>query len=76
MTFDLWLRGCEINNTKIFPLEGSGDTAIYKVWSEYECDHNYYRTTPLYFVWIAGNLVLDTMDLSVAYKLFDKHTKL
>jgi len=76
MTFDLWLRGCEINNTKIFPLEGSGDTAIYKVWSEYEFKHTCFRTTPVYFVWINGELALDTMSLSAAYKVFDKYTKL
>lgn len=71
MNFDLWLKGCEINNTKIYPLERSGDTAIYKVWSEYECNNNYYNTTPLYFVWIAGNLETTT-NLQTAYALFNR----
>jgi len=65
MNFDLWLKGCEINNTKIYPLEGSGDTAIYKVWSEYECNNNHYSS-------ISSGLTGILANLQTAYALFNR----
>ena len=55
--FDLWLKECKVNNTKIFPLEGEGKTAFYKCWSEHLVKHNYIRDTPVYIGWVDGKQV-------------------
>ena len=60
--FELWVRGCEINSTKIYPLEGSGDTALYKCWNEYLSGHRAYNTTPVFIGWIEGKEVCATTD--------------
>lgn len=55
--FDLWLKGCEVNNTKIFPLDGEGRTALYKCWGEHLVKHNYIGDTPVYIGWVNGKQV-------------------
>ena len=32
--FDLWVKGCEINKTLLYRLEGNGNTALYKTISD------------------------------------------
>lgn len=55
--FELWLKGCEINNTLLYCLDGKGDTGFYKTISTYEYNHNYYFDTPVYHVWIKGKFI-------------------
>ena len=50
--FKLWLRGCELNHTQIYLLEGEGETALYKCWKTYIGeDYHEYNETPVFSVW-------------------------
>lgn len=47
--FKLWLRGCELNHTQIYLLEGEGETALYKCWKTYIGeDYHEYNETPVF----------------------------
>ena len=60
--FECWLKGCEINGTKIYPLEGQHDTALYKCWKDYIAGHREYHETPVYIGWVNGKEVCATTD--------------
>lgn len=54
--FDLWVRGCEINEDQIYCLESSDKpyTGLYETKRQYWCDydHNYYWSSPMYHAWV------------------------
>lgn len=68
--FNLWIKGCELNNTLIYLLEGNNDTALYKTTKTYEICNNYYNETPIYHVWICGKWIIATTNYAEAYKLW------
>ena len=57
LNFDLWLKGCEVNNTILYCLEGSGDTGLYKLQKQYEYKNNYFYENPVYIGWVKGKQV-------------------
>ena len=61
--FDLWVKGCEENKTKVFELE----PGLYKTWNEYLSGNNYYRTSPVYHVWDGDVRIYCGMNLGSAY---------
>ena len=71
--FDLWVRGCEINDTQIYPLEPSPKpcTGLYQTKRQYECEHNYYWTTPMYHVWIDDEHTV-VKDYVEAIRIYEK----
>ena len=62
--FDLWLKACEEFNTKVYELE----PGLYKTWNEYESKHNFYRTAPVYHVWVDGRRVYCGMSYQAAVR--------
>ena len=68
--FELWLKGCEELNTKIYPLAGSGDTGLYKVWSEYQARNSYFNCPPVFQVWIAGKREVVTQNYIDAHAYY------
>ena len=71
--FSIWLRGCEINGTKVYCLEGEGETGLYKVWKEYEYKHNYYNDVATYHVWIKGHWLTATTNYQSALAMWNNH---
>lgn len=71
--FRLWVKGCEINHTDMYLLEGSGDTAVYKLTRQYECKHNFYNVTPVYAVWVAGKELACTTNYLDAMAVWNNH---
>ena len=74
-TYEAWVLGCEVNHTKVYRLEGEGDTGVYKTQEQYEYKNNYYSTTPLYHVWIRGKSVGVLQDYNSAIELYYKKLK-
>jgi hypothetical protein len=73
---DLWLKGCEINETKIYPLEGQGKTALYKVWKDFiGADYHEYHTTPVFIGWVDGKQVCATTNYKSALACWRNHVK-
>lgn len=64
--FDLWINGCKINGTKVYPLMGKHDTALYKCWKSYMSNYNEYNETPVFIVWIKGKQICATTDYLAA----------
>ena len=65
--FELWLKACQEFNTKIYPLEGEGDHALYKSWRDYEYKWNYYHLQVTFHVWY-GHLHECYLDYQTAIK--------
>ena len=60
-TYDAWLKGCEINNTRLYRLKDCDcmqETGLYKLTSEYMVRGHAYFRTPVYVVWWNGKQVL------------------
>ena len=74
-TFELWLKGCEINGTKVYNLEGSGETALYKCWKEYIVQHREYTDTPVYIGWVDGKQVVAVTDYLQALRVWQNRVK-
>lgn len=73
--FECWVKGCEINGTKIYPLEGSGETALYKCWKEYMLQHREYAESPVYIGWVDGKEVCATTDYQEALTVWQNRMK-
>ena len=74
--FDLWIKGCEINKSDIYPLVGSEDNAVYKITGTYEYKNNYYIREPVvYAVWVYGEDRLFTTDYLGAMKVWEDSQK-
>ena len=74
-TFGLWLKGCEINGTKIYPLEGTKDTALYKCWKDYIGGNREYHETPVFIGWVDGKEVCATTNYQEALCCWREHAK-
>lgn len=72
--FELWVKGCETNNTNIYPIEGSEKTALYKCWNEYLCEHREYNTTPVYIGWVNGVKVCATTNYQSALTCWKRNS--
>ena len=70
---ELWLKGCEINKTLVYCLEGSGDTALYKTQNEYWYKNNRFYTIPIYHVWKNGERVYCGLNMNEAYHKWRGH---
>ena len=70
--FEYWVKGCELNNTDLWCLEGEGDTALYKTQSWKLVNNNYYGNTPVYHVWINGKCEISVTDYQAAYGLYQR----
>lgn len=68
--FDLWINGCKINRTKVYPLMGKHDTALYKCWKSYMSNYKEYNETPVYIVWINGKQICATTNYQSALNLY------
>lgn len=73
--FDLWVKGCEINKTLLYRLEGNKDTALYKTISQHLVKHNFYYDTPVYHVWVKGKRLIATTSYLEAYHKWESATK-
>ena len=73
--FECWLKGCEINGTKVYNLEGSGETALYKCWKEYIVQHREYTDTPVYIGWVDGKQVVAVTDYLQALRVWQNRVK-
>lgn len=73
--FDYWVKGCELNNTDLWCLEGEGDTALYKTQNRYEANHNTMGTTPVFHVWIKGKCKCSTTNYEEAYEVYQNRIK-
>lgn len=73
--FELWVKGCKINGSIVFSLEDDGKFALYKVFSEYLVDNEYYRNTPVFFVWDKEKdaNICNTLNYREAYLIFEKY---
>lgn len=73
--FQLWLKGCTINGSVVFHLEDNGRFFLYKVFNEYLVNNNYYRNTPVFFVWDKENDVniCNALSYREAYLIFEKY---
>lgn len=65
--FELWIKGCEINKTLVYCLEGCGNTALYKTQNEYWHKNNRFYTDPVYHVWKDGKRIYCGMSRNEAY---------
>ena len=72
-SFSLWLKGCEINNTEVYCLDGKGDSGFYKTQSKYMAKWNYYNTTPVYHVWVNGERIAATTNYCSALATWNNH---
>lgn len=69
--FELWVKGCEINKTVLYPVEGTKDNALYACWREYMGkDWREYRTNAMYIGWVSGKQVVATPDRNAAYQIW------
>lgn len=73
--FELWVRGCELNKTILYCLEGFGDTALYKLTSKHLVKNNYIWETPVYIVWIKGEQICATTSYIAAHKIWENRIK-
>lgn len=73
--FELWVKGCEINNTILWLLEGSGENAFYKTTTAHLVNHNYIYSAPVFHVWIDGVRKIATTSYLNAYSCYEKHIK-
>lgn len=71
--FKLWLKGCELNKTWLYCLEGSGSTAMYKLTKQHEVNNNFIWETPVYIVWIKGEQICATTSYIAAQKIWSSH---
>ena len=71
--FELWLKGCEINKTELYCLEGEGDTGMYKTQSKRLVGHNYYGDVSTYHVWVAGKNIVSTTNYYDAIGIWNKY---
>jgi len=75
MTFEFWLKACESCKTKICPVEGSGETALYSVKDEYLDKHQVFSTTPVYIGFVEGKDVCATTDFQSALACWRNENK-
>lgn len=73
--FELWLRGCEINGTLVYLLEGSGENALYKLTKEIMIGSNIYYKNPVYMGWVDGEEVCATTNYLEAYHIWENRIK-
>ena len=74
--FKLWIKGCEMNKSEIFPLVGKDDNAVYKIVNWFEYKHNYYIEHPIvYAVWVYGEDIMFTTDLYLAFQVWENSQK-
>lgn len=73
--FDLWVKGCEINKTLLYRLEGNGNTALYKTISKHLVNHNYFYDSPVYHVWVNGKRLIATTSYLEAYHKWESAAK-
>lgn len=68
--FDLWVRGCEINHSLVYCLEGSGDNGFYKLTRQLLVKNNYYYDTPVFIGWVKGRQVVANTNYIEAYNVW------
>lgn len=73
--FDLWVKGCELNGTNLYCLEGSGPTGLYKTQSWGLVKNDYYGGTPVYHVWINGEFIGSCLSYQTAYVIWENRNK-
>lgn len=72
--FELWVKGCEENNTLIYLLEGSGENGLYKLTKEIWINHNIFYDNPIFIGWVNGEQVVVSNDYVSAYQIWRKRT--
>lgn len=75
MTFEIWLKACETCKTKLFLVEGAGETALYSVKDEYRYKHQVFYTTPVYIGFVEGKDVCATTDFQSALACWRNESK-
>ena len=70
--FELWVKGCEENNTLIYPLEKNGNISLYKTWRKYFDGRNYFNTNIMFHVWDGDKNVCCYTDYLTCYKIFER----
>jgi hypothetical protein len=63
--FELWLKGCKENGTKIYKMPENG---LYKTWNERMVNYNIVRDTPVYHVWKKGKRIYCGLSYLVAVR--------
>ena len=69
--FRMWADSFRGSETKLFLLEGDGETGLYKsqTW------HNGQGDSPVYHVWIDGKCKCAILNYREAYEIFRKNFK-
>lgn len=78
--FELWVKGCEINKTLVYPLHLMNrgeevhipETGIYKLTNEYMSKGYRYYETPVYMVWWRGKQLVATTDINNAWSVWNR----
>lgn len=68
--FELWLKGCEENGTRLYCLEGKGETGLYKTQSWHLVKNNYFGDSPVYHVWVDGDRKCSILSYSTAMRIW------
>lgn len=71
----LWLKGCEENNTLLYPLENNNNIYLYSLKNKYEYKHNYYYTNPVYMIWKGDKCIWNSQNLFDTYQYYNKICK-
>lgn len=74
-SFECWVKGCEENNTKLFCLDGEGQTGFYKCQSWKLINNNYYGDVPTFHVWVEGKWVATSTIYESALALWEKEKR-
>ena len=73
--FELWIKACEEYGTKIFCLDEHGETGLYKTWNEYEFNHYFYRTPPVFHVWNGDKRIYCGLSYQEAERMYQRCQK-
>lgn len=73
--FDLWLKSCEENGTRLYCLDGSGDTGLYKLQTRHMVGNYEYGDSPVYMTWIHGKRLAATINYQAAYTVWEAYKR-
>lgn len=69
--FELWVKGCELNDICIYELEKSDNATFYKTWRRYCDGRNYFNLNVTFHVWHNDKHVV-TLDYVEGYKIYNR----
>ena len=75
--FELWVKGCQENNTKIYELEECNNIFYYKTWREFLYKNNFYNIDVYFHVWNKNTdkHIYCGCNYIDGYKIYEKETR-